>query len=390
MEENPDAGANASQVDPAMTDPQRQRLARQYARLNRRLLVVDMALAGFYTLTWLFMGWSVMLRDALMRITQNEWLIVAGYSIVFFGLLGLISVPLSYYEGFVLPHRFGVSHQELKSWIIDRIKAGLVGGVFGLAILELIYFLLRVAPDTWWLWLAACLLLLNVVLANLAPVLLFPLFYKFEPLGEEHQSLVERLEQLAHQARTRVRGVYRFDMSRRTSTANAALTGLGNTRRILLSDTLLQGYSPDEIETILAHELGHHVHKDLPIGILVESVVTLVGLWLAAQAINWGVAAFGFSGLADIAALPLLIIVMALYGLVTMPLSNAYSRSREYRADEYAVLVTGKSSAFASALTRLADQNLLDAEPERWVEILFHSHPPVKARVAHALSIMPD
>lgn len=372
-----------------VTDPERQQLARQYARISRRLMLVDMGLAGAYVLAWLFFGWSTRLRDAISQRIDSEWLLVIAFSVVFFGFLVIISIPLSFYEGFVLPHRYKVSHQDLKSWLIDRIKAGLIGGLFGLLMIELIYFLLRTAPDTWWLWLAAFLLLFNILLANLAPVIFFPLFNKFEPMGDEFSSLVERLEQLARQAGTRVRGVYRFDMSRRTSTANAALTGLGNTRRILLSDTLLEAYSPDEIETILAHELGHHVHKDLPLGILVESVLTLVGLWLAALVMDWGVAVFGFNGPADIAALPLLIIVMAVYGLVTMPLTNAYSRWRERRADEYAVRVTRKGQDFARALSRLADQNLLDIDPEKWVVILFYSHPPVKERVTRAVEVVP-
>jgi STE24 endopeptidase len=215
-------------------------------------------------------------------------------------------------------------------------------------------------------------------------VLLLPIFYKFVPLSQERQDLAERLLRLAEKAGTRVRGVYQFDMSRRTKAANAALTGLGNTRRIILGDTLLNEFSDDEIETVLAHELGHHVHKDIPIGILVEGGLTLAGLYLAALGLRWGVSVFGFSSPADIAALPVFVLVIGAYSLVTMPLGNAFSRWRERRADTYALHTTQKPQAFASAMTRLANQNLAELDPEPWVVWLLYSHPPLKERIERA------
>jgi STE24 endopeptidase len=173
-------------------------------------------------------------------------------------------------------------------------------------------------------------------------------------------------------------------MSRRTKAANAAIAGLGNTRRIILGDTLINEFTSDEIETVLAHELGHQVHRDIPIGILVDSVITLGGLYLASLVLEWGVVVFGFESISDVAAMPLLALVVGVYGLVTMPLENAYSRQRERRADEYALKLTGKGTAYASALTRLANQNLADADPEAWVEILLYSHPALNKRIAMA------
>jgi STE24 endopeptidase len=234
------------------------------------------------------------------------------------------------------------------------------------------------------LWAGLILLFFNIILANLAPVLLLPLFYKFVPLEEDHADLVTRLIDLADRAGTRVRGVYKFDMSRRTKAANAAITGLGNTRRIILGDTLLNEFSDDEIETVLAHELGHQVHHDIPIGILVESVITLGGLYLASLVLQWGVVVFGFDGVSDVAAMPLFVLVVGFYGLVTMPLGNAYSRQRERLADEYALRAIGKVEAYASALTRLANQNLAEADPEPWVESLLYSHPALSKRIAMA------
>ncbi len=373
----------------ASLDPERQKRAKVYARIQRRLTLVDLAMGALYVIAWLAFGWSAALKGYLLGWTANDWLLVAAYGVVFGAGIFLLGLPLSYYSGFVLPHRFDLSNETLKGWVIDQIKSILIGGLLGGFLLEVVYAILRASPDLWWLWVAGFMLLFNVLLANLGPVILFPIFYKFSPLGDEHADLVERLLRLAKQAGARVRGVYRFDMSRRTKAANAALAGLGNTRRILLGDTLLDEFTHDEIETVMAHELGHHVHKDIPTGILIESALTLVGLYLASLGLRWGAAAFGFAGPADIAALPVFALVMGAYGLVTMPLGNAYSRWRERQADLYALQTTGKGEAYAAALVRLANQNLADADPEPWVEFLLYSHPALGKRIEMARSFSP-
>ncbi len=365
-------------------DPERQAQAKRYARLQRRLMLLDMLSGALYLFAWLILGWSQRLRDALLARTGNEWMLVASFAAVFGGLYMLLMLPLAYFSGFILPHRFGLSTQSIRDWVLDRVKSLALAAVFGGLVLETIYALLRVAPERWWLWVAMILLIFNVLLANLAPVLLMPIFYKIVPLGEEHAELCERLLRLASRARTRVRGVYQFDLSRRTKAANAALVGLGNTRRIILGDTLLKEFTPDEIETVLAHELAHHVHRDIPIGIIVESGLTLLGLYLASLGLDLGVRYLDLSGPADVASMPLLALVMGAYGLLTLPLGNAFSRWREHRADLYALHVTENGRAYASALTRLANQNLADADPEPWVEFFLYSHPALARRIALA------
>ncbi len=365
-------------------DPERQKKAKQYARLGRKLFFVDLALGGAYVMTWLIFGWSLAVQNALASISTVDWFLVAGISFVFIAILCLIDLPLSYYSGFVLPHRFELSTQTIGGWISDQVKEILIGGLFGFIVIEVIYAVLRAAPQTWWLWTAAILLLFQVVLTNLAPILIMPLFNKVMPLGAEYADLSARLIRLAEQAKTKVRGVYKFDMSRRTKAANAALMGLGNTRRIVLGDTLLNEFNADEIETVLAHELGHHVNKDIPVGLAIDTALTLIGLYVASLIMNWGVAALGLTSPADPASLPLFILVMGLYGLITMPLGNAYSRWRERNADQYALRATHKPQAFISAMTRLANQNLGEVDPEPWEEFLLHSHPALGKRIALA------
>lgn len=375
-----------SNTENAILDPERQRKARRYAHISRRLMLFELLLGAVYLISWLIFGWSISLRDWLTGYTTNEWLLVAAFAIIFGGITLVFQFPLSYYSGFILPHRFDQSNQTRKSWLLDQVKGLALSGIFGLIILEIVYLLLREAPQTWWLWLAVFLLLVNTILANLAPVIIFPIFYKFVPLSEDRSDLVERLIRLAERASTHLNGVYKFDMSSRTKSANAALVGLGNTRRVILGDTLLEEFSDDEIETVMAHELGHHVHHDLPIGILVESVITLIGLYLASLVLNWGTTYFGFSGPGDIANLPLLGIILSLYSLLTMPLSNAYSRWRERLADQYALEATHMGVAYASALTRLANQNLAQVDPEPWVEFLLYSHPTLSKRIDMAMN----
>ena len=365
-------------------DPEKQKQAKAYARIRRRLWVVDTIFSTLYFLAWILLGWAITLRTALSKITANEWLLVPLFVAVFGGIYFLLNLPLGYYSGFVLPHRFGQSNQTLKDWIIDQLKGLAVGAPFGLILLELLYLALRVTGDLWWLWAAGGLLVFNVLLINLAPILIMPLFNKYVPLDDEHKELADRLLKLAERAQTKVRGVFKFDMSKRTKSANAALTGIGNTRRIVLGDTLINEFSTDEIETVLAHELGHHVHRDIPVLVTFGILSMTLGLYLASLGLNWAIGTFGFTSPADVAALPALGLIFGIYDFFTMPLNNAISRWRENMADDYALQATGKHEAFASAFTRLANQNLGEVDPESWVVFMFYSHPPLGERIEKA------
>ncbi|HZM25575.1 MAG TPA: M48 family metallopeptidase [Anaerolineales bacterium] len=365
-------------------DPERQKQAKQYARIRRRLWLVDTIFSAVYALAWLFFGWAVELRNWLATFTSNEWILVALFVAVFGGIYSIINLPLGYYSGFVLPHRFGQSNQTFRDWMIDQLKGLAIGAPLSLILLELLYLALRVTGDLWWLWAAAGMLVFTVLLSNLAPILIAPIFNKYVPLGDEHKELAERLLALARRANTKVRGVFKFDMSKRTKSANAALTGIGNTRRIVLGDTLINEFSTEEIETVLAHELGHHVHRDIPLLITFGAISTTLSLYIASLALNWAIDYFGFNSPADIAAFPALSLIFGVYGLVTMPISNAVSRWREKMADDYALQSTGKNEAFASAFTRLANQNLGEIDPEKWVVFMFYSHPPLGERIEKA------
>jgi len=368
-------------------DLEKQKQAKQYGRIRRRLWLVNTIVDGVYAFAWIYFGWAVSLRTWLTNASDlftNPWFLVPVFVFIFGGIASVFSLPLGYYSGFILPHRFDQSNQTFKDWVLDQIKELAIGLPFGLILIELLYLALRATGDLWWLWCAVGLLIINVLLTNLAPVLIAPLFNKYVALGDEHQELADRLLKLAERANTKVRGVFKYDMSKRTKSANAALSGIGNTRRIVLGDTLINEFSLDEIETVLAHELGHHVNRDIPILIAFGTISTAVSLFLASLALNWFIARFGFQSVADVAAFPALNLILGVYGLIAMPLGNAVSRWREGKADDYALQATGKNEAFASAFTRLANQNLGDVDPEAWVVFLFYSHPPLGERIKKA------
>jgi STE24 endopeptidase len=220
-------------------------------------------------------------------------------------------------------------------------------------VVELLYLTMRQWPQHWWLLAWALFMGLFILLAQLAPVILFPIFYKFEPLDNEE--LRRRLVVLSERAGTRVRGVYRWKLSEKSKKANAALTGLGNTRRIILADTLLDNYTPEEIEAVLAHELGHHVHKHILKGILVQAGITLLGFWAANWVLHYAVDEHMFEQLSDFANLPLLALVSVVLSFVLMPALNAYSRFNERQADRYAFESTETVAPFISSMNKLAE-----------------------------------
>jgi STE24 endopeptidase len=247
-----------------------------------------------------------------------------------------------------------------------------------------LYFTIRQWPQNWWLLAWALFMVLFILLAQLAPVVLFPIFYKFEPL--ENEDLRRRLVVLSERAGTRVRGIYRWKLSDKTKKANAALTGLGATRRIILADTLLDNYSADEIEAVLAHELGHHVHRHILKSIFVQAGVTFVGFFAANWTLHYAVDhhLFNFDQISDFANLPLLALVSIVLSFLLMPALNAYSRYNERQADRYAFESISSIEPFISSMNKLAEQNLAERTPAKWVEWFFHSHPSISRRLAAA------
>jgi STE24 endopeptidase len=294
----------------------------------------------------------------------------------------ILTLPIDFWSGFILEHRYQLSNQSLKAWMWRRIKGYLVGGVIGLILLFGLYALLWLAGDLWWLWAAGGWLLVTLILGQLVPVLILPLFYKVTPLDEP--SLLERLQRLAEGTGLTVAGVYRLHLSQETRKANAALAGLGRTRRVLLGDTLLDKFTPEEIEVVFAHEVGHHVHRHLPKMVVVSVILATAGFWLVHRVLGLIAVDLGYHGYADPAALPLLLLVLTVFGLVLSPAQNALSRFFERQCDHYALERTQMPLAYRSAFVKLARINKSDPDPNPWVAWLFYDHPPIRQRLAMA------
>ena len=357
--------------------------ARRYNRVRRWLGVADFLLGLAFLVVLLITGWTGTLRDlALWAAYQNYSIAVFFYVFMLLLISKILGFGLDYY-GFRLEHRYQLSNQKLHAWLWDELKGWVVGLVLATILVEILYFTIRQSPEHWWLIAWAVFIALFIFFAQVAPIIFLPLFYKFEPL--ENEELRERLLLLSERAGTRVRGVYEWKLSEKSKKANAALTGLGATRRILLADTLLQNYSNDEIEAVLAHELGHHVHKHIVKSIAVQALVTFVGFWVGDLALNYAVEQHGmFVTLSDFANLPLLVLVSTLLSFVLMPVLNAYSRHNERQADRYCFESIASVTPFISSMNKLAEQNLAERAPSEWVEWFFHSHPAITKRVAAA------
>ena len=296
--------------------------------------------------------------------------------------LELATLPIDFWSSYLVEHQHGLSTQTLFGWIVRRIKGYVVGGVLGIALICGLYALLWQTGGWWWLWATAGWLAVTLVLGRLLPIVILPLYYRFNRLDDE--TLLTRLRALCEGTGLNVEGVYKLHMSDETRKANAALAGLGKTRRVLLGDTLLDTFTPDEIEVVFAHEVGHHVHRHLVKMIVYRVAAALAGFWLVDQILRAAAPSLGYQGLTDPAALPLVLLVITVFGLILSPLGNALSRYFEVQCDTYALQRTRRPDAFRSAFAKLARMNKSDPDPHPAVVWLFYDHPPIRERLALA------
>jgi STE24 endopeptidase len=363
--------------------------ASRYQRRRRHVAVVSLFWSVVLLVALLATGLTLPLRDLA------EWLAPGSagsglnwtFAVLFYVALLLLlheslSFPLSFYGGFLLERRYGLSTQRLPAWLLDQVKAMATTWLLGGGAALVVYGLIARSPDGWWLPAGLIFSLIVIGLANIAPVLLLPLFYSVKPLDRE--SLRARLLALAERTGARVLGVYEWGLAEKTRKANAALVGIGSTRRILVSDTMLAEYSEDEIEVVLAHELAHHVHGDIWKGIVFEAVLIAGGFYAASRVLAGSWEAVGLRGAADVAGLPLLLLAVGAISLVMQPAAHAMSRAFERSADRFAIRLTRNPDAFVSAMKRLGAHNLAEEDPSTVVQWLFYSHPPMRERISAA------
>lgn len=360
--------------------------AREYSRTKDRLALLGMASGLVSTTGFVFTGAAARLNRRLLPTASPSVISRTRYGATLSLISWLASLPLSYYNGHVVEKRYGLSNQPAAGWAIDTLKVKAISTPVELAVIEGVYATIRRWPRTWWLVCAGAVIPLTTIFAQLFPVLILPRFNTYEPLHDE--ALAQRLRDLTDRAGVPVAEVMQMDMSRRTSKANAFFAGIGRTKRIVLADTLLAEFSPNQIEGVVAHEAAHQVHKDIWRAVALSSVFTLATAWLvdlvARRVLRLAPALTGTSDLTDRRSLPVISLVVTVVGLLITPLQLAWSRSIERKADRYAIALTNNPAAYAAAMEKLAETNLSDPNPPRPITLLLHSHPPLAERIAAA------
>jgi STE24 endopeptidase len=357
--------------------------ATRYQRLRRRTFLLGAVWQAVLLVTILVTGGSLALRLAIESQVGGGFAIVCTFYVVTIGVLyELVRLPLAFYHGVILERRYDLSTESTSRWWKDHLESSAI--VLGCLVAAslLVSSLLRWSPDRWWIAAAIVCAVMLVLLAKLAPVALLPLFYDVRPLVRG--TLGSRLLALADRAGAQAAGVFEWRVGNRTRKASAALVGIGRTRRILVSDTLIAEHSDEEIEAVLAHELAHHARGHVWSAIALEAGLIALSCYAADAALTAFASALGLEGKSDIAALPLAALAAGAVSIASMPVTNALSRAHERRADRDALEMTRNHAAFISAMRRLAGRNLTEESPSRLVELLFHTHPSTAARIEAA------
>jgi len=369
-------------VENGQSIPENRTRAKAYNRLKLTLSLTGTGLLFAFVLVVVASGFSRTLSLSVSSFGYNPYVTFLLFAAILGTMEILITLPLKYYSGFYLEHKYNLSNQTVPRWLWEQTKTLLVGISIVVPVLLLFFYSLEEFGNLWWLPVAVMTFVLTTLLARIGPKLIFPLFYKFTRL--EKETLRERINRLCAEAGFHIEGVFAINMSKNTKKANAAFAGLGKTKRVILGDTLLENFSEDEIETVLAHELGHYRRGHIWKGILFSTIVTFVGLFITSRLYVMSLPLFGFERLDDLAALPLLGLWLGLFGFISGPIMNLISRKYEYEADQYAIKKSGNPSAFIDALRKLAEMNLADSAPNPVVEFLFYSHPSIQKRIRRA------
>ncbi len=361
----------------------RKKQAKKYELIHNILFAVDMVysviLVVLFTFTGGQGGHSARLVEWIGSFAPNYWIQVACYLVILTTVYLILLLPISFYGGYYLEHKYQLSNETFFMWLKDKGKSYLLNLIFMVVFGEILYLFFTFTQESWWVWVGIIWVLFGIVLSNIAPVLIIPLFYKLKPL--EDATLTQKLVALAERVNARILGVFEMELSAKTKKANAALAGLGNTKRILLGDTLLSNFNQDEIEVILAHELGHFYYKHMWKLIFFGGAVTFGGLYITSLVLNKVVIQTGFAGITDIAAFPLFILCMFAFALISMPITSTFSRILERQADLFALRETGRPNHFISSMKKLADLNLADENPHPIIEFLMHDHPSIAKRI---------
>lgn len=353
--------------------------AKKYNKIKLIISISETIISVVFLLILIFTSLGYQLESISYQITSNDYFAFLIFLFLISLISSLIFTPLSFYSEYVLEHKFNLSNQTFVKWIIEKLKGSAITLIIALPLTLIFFYLLKTFPETWWVIFATILFLFSVVLARIAPTLIFPIFYKFTPL--EDNEVKERIKSLCDKFNINFQGIYSFNLSKNTKKANAGFTGIRKSKRIILSDTLLNDFTVDEIETVFAHELGHYKKRHILKNIIIGFFINYIALFITAILYNYFLKELGYNSVSQLSAIPLLFLIIVLINLFFMPIGNIISRKYEYEADRFAVEITQKPEAFISTLEKLSFMNLADKSPNKIVEFLFYSHPSINKRI---------
>jgi STE24 endopeptidase len=365
-----------------LIDKEKQVIAKRYQKENRIIGLASFVISGIIVFILLYFDLSRSIVAWLEGITPIRFFLVLLYFALIYSCYSIITLPLSYIGGFVIEHRYGFSKQTTAGWFLDWVKSFGVSFILGGIIFQFIYGITYASPHLWWLWLSLAMIIFNVILANLFPVLIVPLFYKTTPV--EDQNLLERIRALCEKARIQVRGIYSIDLSSKSTKANAAVVGLGNTKRILLGDTFVADYTENEIVSVLAHEVTHYQEHHIWWLVLWQSIITVIMFYVFHLMYPALYEFAGFTHLHDVAAFPLFVLIFTVISLVLNPVGAGISRYFERRADRGALELTGDPETFISVMANFCNRQLSVAYPHPLIEWYKYSHPSPGKRIGFA------
>lgn len=363
-------------------DQEKQRQAKEYQKKKVTFKLVGSAVFLTYFSILIFSDLSLIIKGKILQFTNSEWQVIAIYIFSVLTAYDLISLPLEFYTSYTFEHKYHFCTQIVGNWFKDYLKSYILSMGFAIPIVEGIYWAIRAFPTIWYLIVSVFAILLIIFLGYLSPILLTPLFFKLKKI-EENNELAQRLRKMCKKVNTKVKGVYEINFSSKTTKANAYLAGLGNTRRIVIADNLLDNFTVDEAEVVFAHELGHHIHRDILKLTFWSGLMCLGGFYFVSIILE-KVSLYFRYGISDIVNFPILALSMSiLLFLFGLPF-NFYSRKREKAADEFALKTTGKVDAFITSMAKFTNRDLADAHPHPFIEFLLYTHPSISKRINYA------
>jgi len=361
---------------------EKQKQAKEYQKKKIIFKLGGTAIFFTYFLVLIFSDLSLIIKGKILQFTNSEWQVIALYIFFVLTAYNLMSLPLEFYSSYTFEHKYCFSTQTVGDWFKDYLKSYILSLGFAIPIVEEIYWSIRTFPTIWYLIVSVFAILLVILLGHLSPLLLTPLFFKLKKIEEDNE-LAQRLLRLCKRVNAKVKGVYEINFSSKTTKANAYLSGLGNTRRIVIADNLLKNFTVDEAEVVFTHELGHHIHRDILKYIFWSGLMYLGGFYLV-NIILEKVSFYLKYGISDISNFPILALSISItLFLFSLPF-NFYFRNREKAADEFALKMTQKADAFITSMAKFTNRDLADAYPHPLIEFLFYSHPSIGRRISYA------